>query len=744
VDAGLRIRVAQPEVIIMPLPGARFHRSLPALIVFASFVIFAATGFAQSPALSTSIIPALTPPAAASTGGDQQKPADPKAEQKPGEELPKINVDVVVTAPRIEIPIQENPAATTVVGSDVLQSIPRGIGAEEALWLVPGVKVDNQANGSRVHLSIRGQGLLTERGIRGVKVLLDGLPLNDPTGFAPDLFDVDWNTVNRIEVLRGPSSALYGGGSSAGVINITTRDGAATGMSATASIDTGSAKFYKPFVEVGGTSGAVNYRVSASKFSGDGYRDHTKFDGFNLYGKAGVQAGDSTRLTFIVAGTHYYNDNAEGLNLDWLAQDRKMANPDALTYNEGQKTNRFTVGMSGRSKVTDVSDVTYSVYYRDTSWWESVPSSVQHRDYSTPGGHVQFNTSQKVSSWTNHLSVGTDLDFQSIGDYRYPNLGNAVEGPNKVSDQSIDQRGVGIFLIDRVAFTPQWSATFGLRYDNIHNDLTDHLRAGGVDLSGDASFWKTTGRIGAAYNPRPDLGIYGSWGEGFMPPATEELANNPDALGGFNQGLVPATSQGEEFGIRGGTHAFAYDVAFFHLSTDNDFGRYRVKNRPLETFYGNLGQSRRYGLETELRWVPVPEANIRAAYTFNDFLYTSIQSLFGSFSDKVIPNSPRHQFALDAEYLVAGRLAVGLGIVSQSRWYVDQTNVPSCDGFTLVNPRVSYRLGKDPRAAEIVLQVRNLFGTEYIAFTEPDPDGNSYQPGPTREVFVGLRVRVGR
>ena len=86
--------------------------------------------------------------------------------------------EVVVTAPRMILPLKEIPYATSVVSSEVMQSLPRAIAMDEPMKLVPGVKVDNQANGSRVHLSIRGQGILTERGIRGIKVLLDGIPIN--------------------------------------------------------------------------------------------------------------------------------------------------------------------------------------------------------------------------------------------------------------------------------------------------------------------------------------------------------------------------------------------------------------------------------------------------------------------------------------------------------------------------------------------------------------------------------------
>jgi len=689
--------------------------------------------------------PTAAPAQSAASAGQKPAAAAPPAkpdEQKP-ETPPRLNVEVTVTAPRIEIPIADNPAATSVVKEDVLKAAPRQIGAEEALWLTPGVKTDNQANGQRVHLSIRGQGLLTERGVRGIKVLFDGLPLNDPTGLAPDLFDIDWSSVQRIEVLRGPSSALYGGGGSGGVINVATRDGGSERASGSASVDGGSNAFYKVFGEVGGTVDKVNYHATVSATRGDGYRDHTKFDAVNLYGKARYDASGNTKLTFVVAGTHSYNDNAEGLNLAQVQEDRTQANPDALKYNEGQQTDRFTTGMSGRTQFAAGRELSYAVYYRHTKWWESVPSAVDHRSYNTPGGNVQFTMDGNAGTLKNHLSLGADMDGQWFNEYKKDNLGNAVEGNTVLADQSIAQSGVGLFAIDRLEFTRTWSAMLGLRYDWMDNTLTDNLKSGGVDLSGSVTYSKVTGRVGAAYNPKPDIGIYGSWGQGFLPPTTEELANNPNAQGGFNQNLVPATSQGEEFGVRGAYHGLAYDMAFFHLDTENDFGRYRVSTRPLETFYGNLGATSRYGLETEASYSPVPEAVIRAAYTYNHFQYTQVSSLFGSFTNTMMPNAPLSQFAFDGQYTFASRFTVGLGIFAQSGWYVDQSNAASVSGYTLVNPRLSYRLGKSPGRAELVFQIRNLFASEYIAFTEPDPDGNSYQPGPTREIFGGIRFRLG-
>ena len=645
----------------------------------------------------------------------------------------------------MEIPLRENPAATSVIDAETIQkTTSKSIAADEALKLVPGVKVDNQADGERVHLSIRGQGLLTERGIRGIKVLLDGLPLNDPTGFAPDLFDVDWATVQRVEVFRGPVSALWGGGGSGGVISIVTRDGEAHQDPVDVAGSYGSGAFWKVLGEAGGVSGPMNYRVSASRTMGDGYRDHTAYDATNLYGKFGFDLGGSTHLTAIVAGTSFFNENAEGLNEQQVIENRRMANPDALTYNEYQQTRRATWGVTGQTALAANQEVAFSLYYRYTQWTESVPSTVQHRTYDSPGAFAQYSIHLGSGAVKNHLSIGVDLDGQSIADTRRPNLGGAQEGAIVVADQDIRQNGLGVYLLDRVDFGPQWGAVLGLRWDRVTNRLDDNLKAGGVDQSGDANFDKATGRVGVTWNPDPNLGFYASWGQGFLPPATEELANNPAAFGGFNTNLVPATSQGVEIGARGVLwRSVAWDVAAFRLDTDNDFGRYRVPGRPLETFYGNLGASRRYGIETQLGWSPSPLFSTQLAYTYNNFKYTHVQSLAGSYSDVYMPNSPEHLLNLDLQVTPISNLVLGFGVTLQTRSYVDASNLTWAGGYTLLNARAAYSWKGRRHRGEVSLALLNLTGKEYIAFTEPDPDGNSYQPAPTAQVFAGVRLWLG-
>lgn len=649
---------------------------------------------------------------------------------------------VVVTASRVPTALAQTPAALSLVTRRVLEAAPRGIAVEEAVALVPGVKVDNQANGKRVHMSIRGQGILSEHGLRGIGVLLDGLPLNDPTGFAADLYDVDWSAVQHVEVQRGPAASLYGGSASAGVVNISTANGGSQPFAGELSANYGSNNFSRFTGLGGGTLGDVNYHASYSHTQGDGYRVHTAFQGDNVLAKAHWAPTASLRLTPMVWYTRFFNENAEGLNLTWLAQDRRQANPDALTFNEYMDTRRVTGGVAGELSLAQDRTLSFTAYLRGTQYRESVPSSIHHRALTAPGGTVQYTASGMAGAVRHHVSVGADLLGQSIDDYARPNMGAGIEGVGRLSDQTMDQTGVGVFALDRLDLSAQWSMTVNVRYDHIGNTLTDHLRAGGADLSGDATFERATGRVGMTWSPSPSLSVFGNVGQGFLPPATEELSANPAQIGGFNRDLQPAVSLSQEVGARGtwGPRV-EYEVTLFHLTTDRDFDRYRVTSRPLETFYRNAAASRRYGLESYAQWTPTDALQLQAAYTYSDFKYTNSNSAYGDVRGHGLPNSPVHQLSADAQYRLTNALTIGASTDALSKWYVDPGNAKTVDGYALFNARASYAFRLGAVRYELTVAGRNLLGKQYIAFSEPDPDGNSYQPAAEREFFVGFRVQ---
>ena len=166
-----------------------------------------------------------------------------------------------------------------------------------------------------------------------------------------------------------------------------------------------------------------------------------------------------------------------------------------------------------------------------------------------------------------------------------------------------------------------------------------------------------------------------------------------------------------------------------------------MPERPLETFYGNVGSSNRNGIEALVNWTPVRNLTFQLAYTWSDFKYTSPDSIKGL----SLPNSPVHQLYGDLSYKFANHFEVGVSSEFQSKWYIYTDKVHSDisqDGFSLFHARIAFNFMIKGVKASTTLYVKNLSDKQYIAFTEPDPGGNSYQPGQPLEIYLNARIEV--
>jgi iron complex outermembrane receptor protein len=355
----------------------------------------------------------------------------------------------------------------------------------------------------------------------------------------------------------------------------------------------------------------------------------------------------------------------------------------------------------------------------------------------------------------NNLSIGGDYQFQEIKEFKHPNIGYAIEGQELLSDQKIEQNSFGIFAVDRFKFAKFWNVMASIRYDVIKNKLTDNFKQP-FDASGSKDFDKATAKVGLSYSPIEEVNAYANWGQGFQPPCTEELVNNPNGFGGFNQDLTYSSFMSEEIGFRGVLKKglVTYDITAFHMNTDNDFDRYRIPERPLETFYKNIGKTERYGIEMYTKFAPVKQVSLQAAYTFSDFKYKNDNPIRIMMDDpqiikyvengKYLPNIPQHMLFADLELKPVKDLFISFNTEVLSRTYIDGANLKeeSVPGFALYNAMIKYNVGFGKYGGEISFMVKNVFDRLYIAFTEPDPGGNSYQPGANREIFGGIKLYI--
>ncbi len=684
----------------------------------------------------------------------------------------KLN-EIVITANRLPVTLQDNPGAVSLVRFKTLTTMPKTIGADEALRLVPGVRIDNQHDGERVHISIRGQGILTERGLRGIGVLLDGIPINDPSGFAPDLYDVDWATVKKIEVLRGPSAGVYGSSGAAGIINITTQNGTYNKpIGGELSQTIGSNGFYKTLLQLGGSKEFFNYHISFSRTGGKGYRNHQAFWGNNFYEKIIFNPSNKLSVSQIMSYTDYFQQNPEGLNFKQL-NNPKQANPDARPFNEYQKTNRTTLGTIVKYRFNKKQNVNAYTFFRTWKYKETSNKYAEYRNYTDPGAGFQYNLIFNMGKIKNLISIGSDLKWQNIDIYKLQSAANPqridnideinIETDSLLANQIITQSSAGIFALYKLKLK-KLIVISNIRYDDINNELTNKMAS--IDTAKTSmNFSKTSYRIGVSYNISDIITLFTNWSQGFMPPSTEELAANPVGYFGFNTHLIPATSNCYEIGARGFiSNKIYYDVTGFVMNTKNDFFRFKQSGRGnQEVFYGNAGNSKRYGFETYFSFNILNNLTLQVAYTYADYKYTSAQ-IDPVYTDttyvlttppragQYLPNSPKHQLYSEIDYSANKNLTFSLGTEYQSKWAIytdakayygelDPTIYKNWqNGFNLFNARVSYKWKLKKWSMEMSLSARNFTGANYMAFTEPDPDGNSYQPGPKQEYFGNINI----
>jgi iron complex outermembrane recepter protein len=681
--------------------------------------------------------------------------------------------EIIIQANKLPVLLKNNPGPVSLVSPFMLSAIPKSIGAEEALRLVPGVRVDNQHDGERVHLSIRGQGILTERGLRGIGVFIDGIPVNDPSGFAPDLYDVEWATVRKMEVLRGPAAGLYGGSSSGGVLNIFTVNGGLKPIGGEIRQMIGSNGFAKSLVQLDGSKDPLDYRITFSRNGGDGYRDHQAYWSNKLFEKINFHPSEKLYVTQIISHTDYFQQNPEGLNLGQF-DNLLQANPDASPFNEYQKTNRTTIGLHGTYKFNERHDIEAASYLRAWNYKETSNRCAEYRSITNPGANFQYNLHMNSGKVKNDFSIGTDFKSQHINMVKLQSASNPqreestdetnIETDSLMANQIIVQQNLGVFALYKMEIH-KFTLVGNVRYDKLDNQLTNKIEAG-EPANPSKDFSKTSLRLGASYNFSDAFTLFTNWSQGFIPPSTEELASNPVGYSGFNTHLVPATSNCMDLGIRGVSgKKIYYEITGFLMNTENDFFRFKQTGRGnQEVFYGNAGNSRRVGIETFLSWMILKNLSFQAAYTYAGYTYTSA-NVDPVYTDtkyvlttppskgQWLPNSPRHQLFAELEYSITRNLKISFSSEFQSKWaiYTDAKAYkgdldPAVyqnwqSGFNLFHAHVSYQWMAWGLPVECCISGRNLTAAKYMAFTEPDPDGNSYQPGPGREIFGSIRIR---
>jgi outer membrane receptor protein involved in Fe transport len=673
------------------------------------------------------------------------------------DDVSTTNEQVVVTATRLDdkpVPKSDVPASVTILDRErIAASGARNL--QDLLALEAGVSlIDQVGNDVQKTLDLRGFS-----GGKGVAVFVDGARLNDPRNNSVALEQIPLEGVERVEITRGPAAALAGGGAEAGVVRVVTRRGTTPGASLSVSAGTWNTAHIDG--TYGGDYGRFDLFVAGAYDTTDGFRlnadgDQTRFDG-----ALGMELGEDRRLT-----------------LSLLSSDLEYGNPGALTLAEFESDPRQNV-----FNTLDATDATtrhavlsfqgsvgggFSLagnlaYHTEAATTLSTGRAAPtfggfflDADGGTWSGAAQATRDVRSSLGSHLIAFGAELldgETESTGFFTDPASPGSYDPSTPASLNTAGARNAALFLQDAWTISSRWIVTVGARGDR--SDVRYDETIPGTTPSDERTFSEWSFRAGATFRPSEKVDVYGSYGDGFLPPTAEQLFAFP--LFGSNPDLVPEDTRAYEIGARTHGSLGGLEVALFWTDTNNEivFDPTPTTDDPFGQNV-NAGATRRRGVEVSARGRIGRNVAAFANATYTDAAFTN-----GANDGNRVPLVPELRGAAGFD----ASLPAGFGIRADALYVGAQVldNDPAnaraeLADYTVVNLRVGWERGLGSRTGSssasrggrlgLFVEARNLFDEPYatrgiFAFDFSTSTFEDFvTPAPGRRYLAGLTWRM--
>lgn len=638
----------------------------------------------------------------------------------------KINVldTVVVTPEKSEETTKNTPAAISVVPGQVIrESGLRMLG--DALQWVPGFHVaDVTGNGTQYWGSMRG---MPAHNNRYYLVLLDGIPRNNYTDEFW-WFTIPMEIVDRVEVLRGPSSALYGRCAMGGVINIITKKGGPERVNQLGG-GYGSYDENRGQVSFSGQFGRLNYNLVGVHYGSKGWREtNNAYNQNNFFSRLGYDFDNDFSVTLETDYTYMDRDMTMGLLInDYLRGDRR-----GVFYKETDALHReFNAALFLEKGFGEQIRVINRAYYQNVNedWWNLWNYYDKDDKGFRVGEELQWQAGHYLFDRKNEITVGFNYERQSFDSRRtYSKYHwNPARRGIVYRDAYLAKDYLAGYIQDKLTILPDLLAIVGgVRYDYVNIKFDDHLRSSSRTLHMDA----VSPKGGLVFTPLPEINFYVNLGTGFRTPTNTDIASNPN--------LKPEKALNYEIGVRGLLFdRLYYQIAAYEARLTDQL--IYMLSSTVGPYIDNAGKSRMQGIELEL------EAKLhdywQAFFTYN-YNYTKLlnftDSFGGNFTGKTPPFQPRHKIGAGVKF----EHPSGWKAMVSCRWF-DNQFIAEDNGFRmpsylLADLQVSYTYRKWLEAG---LAVRNLFDRDYISYGEDWGGGEIYlTPGDPLTVLGFMKL----
>ena len=656
-----------------------------------------------------------------------------------------------------------------------------GVNLTETLNGVPGVQLNNRENYTQdLQLSMRGFGARSTFGVRGIRLYVDGIPATMPDGQG-QTSNIDLNTLDHIEVLGGPFSALYGN-SSGGAILTSTKQGEGRD-----SIEVGYAggshnKDRADIIVQGGADQANEpaYVVSSSYFDTDGYRDHSAARKVLSNAKLTWDLDDGSKVNWILNHVDINADDPQGLSREQWKQDPKQVNDSKNTYDVRKEINQTQTGLTWSKPLNDQNEIYAMAYagHREVTQYQSIPkgiispvlgldgegkpkpSTVQMNPRHA-GGVIDFERDYYGTDlrWigkdllpNTRFTAGLAFDYMDEDRQGYENFDAnnhfGVKG-NLRRDEKNTLWNLDPYLQASWQFLPSWRIDTGLRYSNVHYDSKDYYQSKAVyavdkdngDDSGKTDYDKFLPSAALTWEITPQLSSYVSYAKGFETPTFTEMAYSKDD--GMNFSLDPASSDNYELGVKANNQLGQFTVAVFQSNTKDDIvSAGTIDGRAT---YKNADKTLRQGAELSWNKKLWRDLTTQASYSFIDATF-----------DATVPHSDPAKVIQDGNYIpgIAKNQAyvglawqpetgfnAGVDVRYMDKIYVDDLNTDTAPSYTVTSANIGYIWKNNDWKLRTFARVDNLFDKEYVgSVIVNDGNGRFFEPADGVNWGAGLSI----
>ncbi|MGB5580692.1 MAG: TonB-dependent receptor, partial [Woeseia sp.] len=553
--------------------------------------------------------------------------------------------EIVVSATRLETTVRDAARSISIVDKERIQNGTQQLGLDEALAGVPGLYMQNRYNFAQdLRISLRGFGARSSFGVRGIKIVVDGIPETLPDGQA-QVDSIDLGSAQRIEVLRGPASSLYGN-ASGGVIAIESELGDGPAF-VEGSIGGGELGYSNVGLKTAGQLGDADFLLNLSHLELDGWREQSAVRGSILNAKVGIPLKDDRLTVAFNLSDQPISDDPGGINAAQAATAPRSARDLNIQYDAGEALDQQRLGFV-YDRERDAGSLTLRNYYTWREFAGKLPfngGGIVEFDRFVYGAGALYRLGDGLpADW--ELAFGVDLDRQDDDRRRFDNENGVYGGLSFEQQEQVSSNA--LYGQAQYAVNERWSLSAGLRYDEVRFDVNDRFLSDGDD-SGEVTFDQLSPSLGVNVKLGEHI-LFANWSSGFETPTTTELAN-PDASGGFNSSLKPQRANNFEAGFKTGNENLFFEVAAFFIDLKDELVPFELAAFPGRTFFVNAGRSERTGIETAVSWQHDSGFSVDASYTWSDFTYDVFVDDNGNdFAGKRLPGLPEHFAYLGLNY----------------------------------------------------------------------------------------------